>query len=131
MLGIQVGVISLIDGDENFVMFESPFATVSKIGYFHSLHWRSSWLSCINEYLAIDSGGHVSDLVVARNCCMAWMLPGEAELVSDWAGLTGREKSVKRFERSNGLDTALYKNYLLLEINFYAHLNNCNLSQLR
>ena len=23
---------------------------------------------CINEYLAIDSGGNVSDLVVARNC---------------------------------------------------------------
>ena len=34
-------------------------------------------------YLAIDSGGHVSDLVVARNCCMARMLPGEAELVSE------------------------------------------------
>ena len=26
-------------------------------------------------YLAIDSGGNVSDLVVARNCCMARMLP--------------------------------------------------------
>ena len=25
-------------------------------------------LSCINEYLAIDSGGHVSDLALARNC---------------------------------------------------------------
>ena len=94
--------------------FESPFATVSKIGHFRSLHWRPSWLSCINEYLAIDSGGHVSDLVVARNCCMARMLPGEAELVSEWTGLPGRAKSVKRFERSNGLDTALYKNYLFL-----------------
>ena len=31
----------------------------------------------------------MSDLVVARNCCMARMLPGEAELVS------GRAKSVK------------------------------------
>ena len=40
-------------------------------------------LSCINEYLAIDSGGNVSDLVIARNCCMARMLPGEAELVSE------------------------------------------------
>ena len=26
--------------------------------------------------------------------------------------MPGEEKSVKRFERSNGLDTALYKNYL-------------------
>ena len=38
---------------------------------------------CINEYLAIDGDGNVSDLVVARNCCMARMLPGEAELVSE------------------------------------------------
>ena len=40
-------------------------------------------LSCINEYLAIGSGGHVSDLALARNCCLARMLPGEAELVSE------------------------------------------------
>ena len=38
---------------------------------------------CINEYLAIDSGCNVSDLVLARNCCLARMLPGEAELVSE------------------------------------------------
>ena len=31
----------------------------------------------------MDSGGNVSDSVVARNCCMARMLPGEAELVSE------------------------------------------------
>ena len=93
--------------------FESCFATVSKIGHFRSLHWRPCWLSCINEYLAIDSGGHVSDLVVVRNCCMTRMRPEEAELVSEWTGLSGRVKSEKRFERSNGLDTALYKNYLL------------------
>ena len=94
--------------------FESPFVTVSKIGHFRSLHWRPCSLSCINEYLAIDSGGNVSDLALARNCCLARMLPGEAELVSEWTGLPGEEKSVKRFERSNGLDTALYKNYLYL-----------------
>ena len=32
----------------------------------------------------------VSDLVV-RNCCMARMVPGEAELVSDWTCLPGGE----------------------------------------
>ena len=53
-------------------------------------------------------------LVIARNCCMARMLLGEAEFVSEWTGLSGMAKSVKRFERSNGLDTALYKNYLFL-----------------
>ena len=35
--------------------------------------------SALNEYLAIDSGGNVSDMVLARNCCLAIMLPGEAD----------------------------------------------------
>ena len=37
----------------------------------------------IIEYIAKYSGGNVSALVVARNCCMTIMLPGEAELVSE------------------------------------------------
>ena len=52
----------------------------------------------------------MSDLVFARNCCVARMVSGEAELVSECTGLPGGAKSVKRFERSNGLNTALYKN---------------------
>ena len=92
------------DSQSSEPRFESSFATVSKIGHFRSLHWRPCWLSYINEYLAIDSDGHVSDLVVARNCCMSKMLPGEAELVSEWTGLPWKAKCVKRFERSNGLD---------------------------
>ena len=71
--------------------------------------WARVRIPLLNEYLAIDSGGNVCDLVVARNCCMARMLPAEAELVSEWTGLSGRAKYVKRFEPSNGLDTALYK----------------------
>ena len=51
--------------------FESPFAAVSKIGHFRSLSWRPSWLSCINEYLATDSAGNVSDLVVG--VIAAWL----------------------------------------------------------
>ena len=39
---------------------------------------------------------------------MARMLPREAENGVGMKGLPG-EESVKRFERSNGLDTALYK----------------------
>ena len=50
------------------------------------------------------------------------MLPGEAEFVSECTGLPGMAKSVKRFERSNGLDTALYKNYLLFI--FYKQTTN-------
>ena len=33
----------------------------------------------MNEYLAIDSGGNVSDLVFARNCSVTRVLPEEAE----------------------------------------------------
>ena len=43
----------------------------------------------LNEYLAIDSGGNVIDLVIARTCCTARMLPREAELVSELTGLPG------------------------------------------
>ena len=57
-----------------------PFATASKFGHFRSPQ-RPSSFSCINEYLAIDAGGNVSDLVFARNCCLARMLRREVELV--------------------------------------------------
>ena len=56
-----------------------PLLPFQRLGIFRSLHRRPCSLSCINEYLAIDSGGYVSDLVLARNCCLARMLPGEAE----------------------------------------------------
>ena len=49
---------------------------------FFILHCSSS-LSCINEYLAIDTGGYVyeqpSRIIVAHG----WMLPREAEMVSE------------------------------------------------
>ena len=56
-----------------------PLLPFRRLGIFRSLHRRPCSLSCINEYLAIDSGGNASDLVLARNCCLARMLPGEAE----------------------------------------------------
>ena len=56
-----------------------PLLPFRRLGIFRSLHRRPCSLSCINEYLAIDSAGNVSDLVLARNCCLARMLPGEAE----------------------------------------------------
>ena len=98
--------------------FESYFAIVSKIEHFRSLHWRPSWVSCINKYLAIDSGGNVSDLVVARICCMARMLPGEAELVSEWTGLPGRAKSVCTALWAVRRTGYYIKNYLYLFYNF-------------
>ena len=101
----------------------------------------------MNEYLAIDSGGHVSDLVLARNCCLTrfnniatqgapqmavdkkanslrrvysyyskfnlWKNASRRSRVGVGMNRSAREgKSVKRFERSNGPDIALYKNYL-------------------
>ena len=46
----------------------------------------------------------MSDLVVARNCCMARMVPEKQSWCRDEQVWQGRE-SVQRFERSNGLDT--------------------------
>ena len=61
-----------------------PFATISKFGHFCSLHDAPVHSElCINEYLAIDSGGNVSGIVFALNCCMARMLLREVELVSE------------------------------------------------
>ena len=57
----------------------NPLCYRFKVWAFSFTSRRLSRLSCINEYLAIDSGGNVSDLVLARNCCLARMLPGEAE----------------------------------------------------
>ena len=63
----------------------------------------------INEYLAIDIGGNVSEY---SHCAIAAWLECFQEKPS-WCRneqvCQGR-KSVKRFERSNGLDIALYKN---------------------
>ena len=53
---------------------------------------------------------------------MARMLPREAENGVGITGLPG-EESVKRFERSNGLDTALFKTipfYLFIPVSRFA-----------
>ena len=56
----------------------------------------------------------MSDLVLARNCCLARMLPGEA----DEQVCQGGQKVKSDLSGPNGLDTALYKNYLF----FYVYL---------
>ena len=54
----------------------------------------------------------MSDLVVARNCCMTSIecFPEQPSWCRNEQVCKGEATSVKRFERSNGLDTALYKN---------------------
>ena len=51
-------------------------------------------------------------IVFARNCCVARILPREAKLGRNEQVCHGW--GVKHFERSNGLDTALYKTPLYL-----------------
>ena len=60
--------------------FESPLLPFRRLGIF-VLYIDAPVDSAVNEYL--DSGGNVSDLVLARNCCLARMFPEEAELVSE------------------------------------------------
>ena len=72
-----------------------------------------SSLSCINEYLAIQT---VVDMWTnsLRAAIAAWLNTSQRS----WDGLgmnrSARGWSVKRFEQSYGPDTALYKNVLLL-----------------
>ena len=40
-------------------------------------------VECRTRNQVSGSGGKVSDLALARDCCLARMLPGEAELVSE------------------------------------------------
>ena len=55
----------------------------------------------------------MSDLVLARNCCLTTMLPGEAE------NGVGMNRSVREA-------TALYKNYIFYNRynDFFKHCNN-------
>ena len=55
----------------------------------------------------------MSDIVVARNCCMARMLPGEAE---NGVGMNRSVREGKKYKSAlsgptDWISTALYKNY--------------------
>ena len=65
--------------------------------------------------------------VNSRCAIAAWLecFQEKPRTVSGWTGLPG-EESVKRFERSNGLDTALYKT-----IPFYLFTNRVSLVYLK
>ena len=47
---------------------------------FFILHFSSS-LSCMNEYLAIDSGGYLYEQTMCINCSVAGCFTGEGEMV--------------------------------------------------
>ena len=52
----------------------------------------------------------MSDLVLARNCCLARLLPGEAENGVGMNRSLREGKTCEALEQSsNGVDTALYK----------------------
>ena len=58
---IQMKYLCVATGYDFFKIILWPtFATVSKFGHFRSLH-DASVDSAVNEYLAIDSDGHVSE----------------------------------------------------------------------
>ena len=67
-----------------------------------------SSLSCIDEYLAIDSGGNVNEY--SSGVIAAWLACFRR--VSVGMNRPAMGQSVKRFDRPNGMYTALYKTYL-------------------
>ena len=72
----------------------------------------------INEYLAIDGGGNVGELYFRNNCSMSECFPNK----SSWYRKELICQSMKYFDISDGLDTALYKNTLCLEM-MQSHLS--------
>ena len=60
--------------------FESLFGYRFEDWAFHFSPIDALVDSAVNEHLAIDSGGNVSDIVLSRNCCQARMLPGESRV---------------------------------------------------
>ena len=74
--------------------------------------------------MAVDIGGNVTEyIVLAHNCSVGRMLLTDVELVS---GLT----CVKRFQRSNGVDTVLYKTYIFM-LRLYDAIRSILLDRLR
>ena len=73
----------------------------------------------MNEYLAIQSGGYLYEQPSSINCSVAGcFLEKLSRCLTEHVcqGSNSLCVSVKRFEQSSGLDTALYKNlpiYLL------------------
>ena len=61
----------------------------------------------------------MSDLVFARNCIVARMLPETPSWRRNEHVCQGGGQSVKLSERSDGPDTALYKNYLYIYLRKY------------
>ena len=68
----------------------------------------------MNEYLAIYSGGHVSDLVFARNEASLECFPEKPSWCRNEQVCQGGQKCKALF----GPDIALYKNYLYLFLFF-------------
>ena len=91
--------------------FESCAAVLKPWASFFTLHCSSS-LSCINKYLAIDSGGYVYEQLMRIHCSI-WLDASQRSQDGVWVNRSVRV--VKRFERSWGLDTALYKNLPFLK----------------
>ena len=72
--------------------FEEEFVVVGKIDvevdYFSEWHWHRVYYFWVPGY---RQRWKCECIVFTRNCCSARMLPGEAELVPEWTGLSGDE----------------------------------------
>ena len=97
--------------------FEPPFTTVSKFEHFRSLNVAPSSLSCINEYMAIDGGVNVIDWS-SRVILRGYNASQQSRVGVGMNRFDAGGDSVNRFERSSGLDTALYKNIPFFSLSF-------------
>ena len=73
--------------------FESCAAVLKPWAFFFTLHWSSS-LSCVNEYLAIDSGGYVYKQPSCVNCSI-WLDASKRSWDGVWLNRSVREVKCK------------------------------------
>ena len=75
--------------------FESCAAVLNLEQVLFILHCFSSF-NCINEYLPIESGGHLftNGLHTPLQLQRGWMFPREVEMVFDWTGLPGNSEKL-------------------------------------
>ena len=69
--------------------FESCAAVLKHRAIVFILHCSSS-LSCINEYLAIDTGGYLCTNSLRALIAACWRRPREVEMMSDGIGQPGK-----------------------------------------
>ena len=109
------------DSQSREPVFQSPLLLFQSLGIFVLTPWPQLTQLC--KWVPGYRLWKCKWLVVARNFCMARILPGEAELVSEWTGLSERAKSVSTLSDPTDWIMCYIKIYLFTFYNLVAFIS--------